>query len=112
MLTNGKWSPDFYRSRKAVEQPDIEQGPVGPRDLGRDLTTAAEQGELNPLIGRDRELVELIQVLSGSGRQCGLIGDAGMGKTAIVEGLAQRSSAPGADQLKGMRIRTIESARW
>src|SRR5439155_8720438 len=58
---------------------------------GRDLTEAAAQGKLDPVIGRDDEIRRVIQVLSRRTKNNPvLIGEAGVGKTAIVEGLAQR----------------------
>jgi ATP-dependent Clp protease ATP-binding subunit ClpB len=59
--------------------------------FGRDLTDAAEQGKLDPVIGRDDEVRRVIQVLSRRTKNNPvLIGEPGVGKTAIVEGLAQR----------------------
>ncbi len=58
---------------------------------GRDLTALARQGKLDPVIGRDEEIRRVIQVLSRRTKNNPvLIGEAGVGKTAIVEGLAQR----------------------
>ncbi len=58
---------------------------------GRDLTEIAEQGRLDPVIGRDEEIRRVIQVLSRRTKNNPvLIGEPGVGKTAIVEGLAQR----------------------
>ncbi len=58
---------------------------------GRDLTSEAERGKLDPVIGRDEEIRRIIQVLSRRTKNNPvLIGDPGVGKTAIVEGLAQR----------------------
>src|SRR5919201_817872 len=57
----------------------------------RDLTDAARKGKLDPVIGRDEEIRRVIQVLSRSTKNNPvLIGEPGVGKTAIVEGLAQR----------------------
>jgi ATP-dependent Clp protease ATP-binding subunit ClpB len=59
--------------------------------FGRDLTAEAERGKLDPVIGRDEEIRRVIQVLSRRTKNNPvLIGDPGVGKTAIVEGLAQR----------------------
>ncbi|MEX2195278.1 MAG: ATP-dependent chaperone ClpB [Thermoleophilaceae bacterium] len=59
--------------------------------FGRDLTEAAEQGKLDPVIGRDSEIRRVIQVLSRRTKNNPvLIGEPGVGKTAIAEGLAQR----------------------
>jgi ATP-dependent Clp protease ATP-binding subunit ClpB len=59
--------------------------------FGRDLTQAAEDGDLDPVIGRDEEIRRVIQVLSRRTKNNPvLIGEPGVGKTAIVEGLAQR----------------------
>jgi ATP-dependent Clp protease ATP-binding subunit ClpB len=59
--------------------------------FGRDLTEAAESGKLDPVIGRDDEIRRVIQVLSRRTKNNPvLIGEPGVGKTAIVEGLAQR----------------------
>ena len=61
------------------------------KKFGRDLTEAAEQGQLDPVIGRDDEIRRVIQVLSRRTKNNPvLIGEPGVGKTAIVEGLAQR----------------------
>ena len=58
---------------------------------GRDLTKAAQQGKLDPVIGRDEEIRRVIQVLSRRTKNNPvLIGEPGVGKTAIVEGLSQR----------------------
>ena len=58
---------------------------------GRDLTSLASQGKLDPVIGRDEEIRRVIQILSRRTKNNPvLIGDPGVGKTAIVEGLAQR----------------------
>jgi ATP-dependent Clp protease ATP-binding subunit ClpB len=58
---------------------------------GRDLTQIARQGKLDPVIGRDEEIRRVIQVLSRRTKNNpALVGDPGVGKTAIVEGLAQR----------------------
>jgi ATP-dependent Clp protease ATP-binding subunit ClpB len=66
-----------------------EQSPL--ERFGRDLTEIAEQGKLDPVIGRDEEIRRVIQVLSRRTKNNPvLIGEPGVGKTAIVEGLAQR----------------------
>ena len=66
-----------------------EQSPL--ERFGRDLTEDAEQGKLDPVIGRDDEIRRVIQVLSRRTKNNPvLIGEPGVGKTAIVEGLAQR----------------------
>ena len=61
------------------------------KSFGRDLTDAARRGRIDPIIGRDRETDRVIQILSRRAKNnpC-LIGEPGVGKTAVVEGLAQR----------------------
>jgi ATP-dependent Clp protease ATP-binding subunit ClpB len=73
----------------AMPPPEEEQKPL--ERFGRDLTELAEQGRLDPVIGRDEEIRRVIQVLSRRTKNNPvLIGEPGVGKTAIVEGLAQR----------------------
>ena len=76
----------------------------------RDLTSLAEQGKLDPVIGRDQEIRRIIQVLSRRTKNNPvLIGEPGTGKTAIVEGLAQRMVAGDVpDSLKGRRLLALD----
>ncbi len=72
------------KQKKESKTPLVDQ-------LGYDLTAAAEEGKLDPVIGRQSEIERMIQILSRRTKNNpALIGEPGVGKTAIVEGLAQR----------------------
>jgi ATP-dependent Clp protease ATP-binding subunit ClpB len=79
------------RGSQRVTSPNPESTYQALERYGRDLTKLAEQGKLDPVIGRDDEIRRVIQVLSRRTKNNPvLIGEPGVGKTAIVEGLAQR----------------------
>jgi len=79
------------RGPHRVTSPNPEDSVQALEKFGRDLTADAAAGKLDPVIGRDEEIRRVIQVLSRRTKNNPvLIGDPGVGKTAIVEGLAQR----------------------
>ena len=96
----GQAGTDTSRLKTAVNavrgsQKVTDQNPEGTYEslekYGRDLTSAARDGKLDPVIGRDEEIRRTIQILSRRTKNNPvLIGEPGVGKTAIVEGLAQR----------------------
>ncbi|WP_328563595.1 ATP-dependent Clp protease ATP-binding subunit [Streptomyces coelicoflavus] len=77
---------------------------------GRDLTDLAQQGRIDPVIGREEEIEQTVEVLSRRGKNNPvLIGDAGVGKTAVVEGLAQRiTDGDVPDVLVGRRVVALD----
>lgn len=93
-----------YGKKKAVEvTPTLDQ-------YSRDLTAMAAYGEIDPVIGREAEIARVIQILSRRTKNnpC-LIGEPGVGKTAIAEGLAQRiASGLVPDTVRGKRVVTLD----
>jgi len=81
----------LIRGGQRVTDPQAETRYRTLDKYSRDLTQAAREGKLDPVIGRDSEILRLIQILSRRTKNNPvLIGEAGVGKTAIVEGLAQK----------------------
>ncbi|PRY58255.1 ATP-dependent Clp protease ATP-binding subunit ClpB [Knoellia remsis] len=79
------------RGGRKVESETPAEGGEGLEKYGTDLTDAAREGKLDPVIGRDSEIRRVVQVLSRRTKNNPvLIGEPGVGKTAVVEGLAQR----------------------
>jgi len=98
------------RGGQRVTDPQAETRYRTLEKYSRDLTTMAKAGKLDPVIGRDQEILRVIQILSRRTKNNPvLIGEAGVGKTAIVEGLAQKIASNDVPEiLTGKRVISLD----
>ncbi|MBX3048212.1 MAG: AAA family ATPase [Anaerolineales bacterium] len=98
------------RGGQRVTDPQAESRYRTLEKYSRDLTQAAREGKLDPVIGRDMEILRVIQILSRRTKNNPvLIGEAGVGKTAIVEGLAQKIASNDVPEiLSGKRVISLD----
>ena len=98
------------RGGQRVSEPDAESKFQVLEKYGRDLTQAASEGKLDPVVGRVEEITRVMQVLCRRTKNNPvLIGEAGVGKTAIIEGLAQQITANDVPEiLSGKRLVSLD----
>ncbi len=98
------------RGDRRITSPEAEGGESALSKYSVDLTERARDGKLDPVIGRDQEIRRVVQVLARRTKNNPvLIGEPGVGKTAVVEGLAQRVIAGDVpDSLKGRRVVSLD----
>ena len=108
MGEEGSFSKEELKSSKSRKK-NLEATPVLDQ-FSRDLTKMAQEGQMDPVIGREQEIRRVIQILSRRGKNnpC-LIGEPGVGKTAIAEGLAQQiAMGMVPDSVAGKRVVTLD----
>ncbi|GGQ27471.1 ATP-dependent Clp protease ATP-binding subunit [Streptomyces roseolilacinus] len=99
-----------WENTAADQRPAPQHGTPTLDKYGRDLTDIARAGRIDPVIGREEEIEQTVEVLSRRGKNNPvLVGDAGVGKTAVVEGLAQRiADGDVPDTLLGRRLVALD----
>ncbi len=98
------------RGSRRVEDTRAESKYRSLKKYGRDLTEMAKEGKLDPVIGREKEIKRVMQILTRRTKNNPVIvGEAGVGKTAIAEGLAQKIAADDVpDSLKGRKVVALD----
>ena len=103
-VNDASWRPQRSQSKRANATTALDK-------YGHDLTRQAEEGLLDPVVGREVEIERVVQILSRRKKNNPiLIGEPGVGKSAIVEGIALRILTEEAGALKGKRIVTLDIA--
>ena len=110
MLTGNSQKVDVSFSRVKQGNKPVKSTTPTLDKYSRDLTTLAREGKFDPIVGREKEIERVVQILSRRTKNnpC-LVGEPGVGKTAVVEGLAQKIASEAIpDLLKGKRVVSLD----